>query len=283
MTQQLIVGVNTAMFDGIDQETTFRIVHETGFNVIELAYNQGYVGNLDPALFGEENAARVRALFEQYRLRSVALGCTINMAGADAVAQFTQRIHFAHAIGATYLNTCTAKRADYARLVSNLRALAPIAADHGCVICVENGGDPDYDAFAIAGEGEQLLNDVGHDAVAFNVDAGNTVSLRPDVPPIEHAIKMLSHARHCHIKDLKTVNGEFFFTPIDQGQLDYRPMLPVLTKHNIPCSLEIPLRMHRQANTMPLRSAEPVDVEQSRAVLLQSRQALEAMLGQAIG
>jgi len=283
MTQQLIVGVNTAMFDGIDQETTFRIVHETGFNVIELAYNQGYVGNLDPALFGDENAARVRALFDQYQLRSVALGCTIDMAGADAVELFRKRIHFAHGIGATYLNTCTARRADYAQLVRNLRALAPIAADHGCVICVENGGDPDYDAFAVVREGRQLLEDVGHEAVAFNVDAGNTVSLRPDVPPIAQALKMIDNMRHCHIKDIKTINGEFFFTAIGQGQLDYRPLLPVLLQHNIPCSLEIPLRMHRQANTMPLRSAEPVPVEQSRAVLLQSRQALEAMLGQAIG
>lgn len=283
MTQQLIVGVNTAMFDGIDQETTFRIVHETGFNVIELAYNQGYVGNLDPALFGEENAARVKALFDKYRLRSVALGCTINMGSTEAVELFKQRIHFAHRIGATYLNTCTAKRSDYAQLVRNLRELAPIAADHGCIICVENGGDPDYDAFALVHEGLQLLEDVGHEAVAFNGDAGNTVSLRPDVPPVEHAMEMLGHMRHFHIKDVKTVNGEFFFTAIGHGQLDYRAMLPALAQRNIPCSLEIPLRMHRQANTMPLRSAEPVPAERSREVLLQSRQTLEAILGQPIG
>ncbi len=283
MTQPLIVGVNTAMFDGIDQETTFRIVHETGYSVIELAYNQGYVGNLDPALFGAENAARVKTLFGKYRLRSVALGCTINLAGEDAVALFTQRIHFAHSIGATYLNTCTARRRDYAQLVHNLRVLAPIAADHGCVICLENGGDPDYDAFAVAREGQQLLQDVGHDAVAFNVDAGNMVSLRPDVAPIAHTLEMLGQMRHCHIKDVRTHNGEFFFTAIGQGQLDYRPLLPALAQHNIPCSLEIPLRMHRQADTMPLRSANPVPVEQSREVLLQSRKALETMLGQALG
>ncbi len=283
MTHPLIVGVNTAMFDGIDQETTFRIVHETGFNIIELAYNQGYVGNLDPALFGDENAARVKALFDKYRLRSVALGCTINLAGEDAVAQFSKRISFASKIGATYLNTCTAKRGDYDRLVHNLRALGPEAADHGCVICVENGGDPDYDAFSVAQEGRQLLEDVGHDAVAFNFDAGNMVSLRPDVAPIEHGFEMLGNMRHCHIKDIRTQNGEFFFTAIGRGQLDYRPLLPALAQHNIPCSLEIPLRMHRQANTMPLRGANPVPVEQSREVLLQSRQALETMLGRALG
>ncbi len=280
MTQQMIVGVNTAMFDGIDLETTFRTVHEAGFTVIELAYNQGYVGNLDPALFGSENAERVKELFGRYRLRSIALGCTINLAGADAVEQFRARIRFAHDIGATYLNTCTAKREDYARLVRNLRILAPEAADRGCVICVENGGDPNYDAFAVAREGRQLLEDVGHDAVAFNVDPGNMVSLRPDMAAIDQALEMLDGMRHCHIKDVRTVNGEFFFPAIGQGQLDYRPLLQALARRNIPCSLEIPLRMHRQADSWPLRADSPVPVEQSREVLLQSRRGLAALLGQ---
>ncbi len=162
MTQPLIVGVNTAMFDGIDQETTFRIVHETGYSVIELAYNQGYVGNLDPALFGAgkrgEGQDAVREIPVAQRGRWAAPSI---WRGRMRLALFTQRIHFAHSIGATYLNTCTARRRDYAQLVHNLRVLAPIAADHGCVICLENGGDPDYDAFAVAREGQQLLQDVG--------------------------------------------------------------------------------------------------------------------------
>lgn len=279
MSQQIIIGVNTAMFDGLDLETAFRTVHETGFKTIELAYNQGYVGDMDPALFGAENAARVKGLFAQYQLRSVALGCTINLANPDAVQQFRLRIRFAQAIGATYLNTCTAKREDYATLVRNLRELAPEAADRGCVICVENGGDPNYDAFATAQDGWQLLEDVGHDAVAFNLDAGNMVSLRPDLEPIPQMLAMIDGMRHCHIKDVRKDRGEYFFPPIGQGLLDYKPLLEAITGRDIPCSLEIPLRMHRQADSMPLRGDTPVPVERSRQVLLESRQGLETLLG----
>ena len=275
----LVIGVNTAMFDGIDPDIAFATIRQAGFRYVELAYNQGYVGDMPPELFGEENAQKIRELLDKHQLRTHSFGATMNMGAVDAVAQFTRRIRFANMIGAKWLNVCVGRNADRTRIIANLRELAVIAGDNGCVICLENGGDPNYDVFRLADDGFALLDAVDSPAVAFNVDAGNIVSLCPDVDPMAQAIAMLPGAQHCHLKDLQVRNGEVHFTPIGYGQLDYVPMLKELEARGIPCSLEIPLRMHRQRDSYPVRADSPVDPAHSLEVLIQSREMLEKWLG----
>ncbi|EBY0806008.1 sugar phosphate isomerase/epimerase [Salmonella enterica subsp. enterica serovar Berlin] len=275
----LVIGVNTAMFDGVDPDIAFSTIRQAGFRYVELAYNQGYVGDMPPELFGKENAQKISGLLEKHQLRTHSFGATMNMGAVDTVAQFTRRIRFANMIGAKWLNVCVGRSADRARIIANLRELAPIASDNGCVICLENGGDPNYDVFRLADDGFALLDAVNSPAVAFNVDAGNIVSLCPDVDPIEQAIAMLPGAQHCHLKDLEVRNGEVHFTPMGYGQLDYVPMLKELEALGIPCSLEIPLRMHRQRDSYPVRADSAVDPARSLEVLIQSREMLEKWLG----
>lgn len=133
--------------------------------------------------------------------------------------------------------------------------------------------------FRLADDGAALVEAVASPAVSVNVDAGNIVSLIPEVDPIQSAIEMLPLAAHCHLKDLEVRDGEVWFTPIGQGQLDYVPMIKQLEQRGIPCSLEIPLRMHRQRDSYPLRGDTPVDPAISLQVLKQSRQQLENWLG----
>lgn len=279
---KLLIGVNTAMFDGLDTDVAFKTIKEAGFCYVELAYNQGYVGDMQPALFGEENALRICELLEKHQLRTHSLGATMNMGAVDAVTQFSRRIRFANMIGVKWINVCVGRNADRARIIANLRELAPVADDNGCVICLENGGDPNYDVFCLSNDGFELLDAIGSQAVAFNVDAGNIVSLCPNVDPIEQAIAMLPGAQHCHLKDLHVRDGEVHFTPIGYGQLNYVPMLKELAALSIPCSLEIPLRMYRQRDSYPVRGDSPVDPVRSLEVLIQSRMMLEKWLGYAL-
>lgn len=271
----LLIGVNTAMFDGIDIETAFSTIHKAGFSYIELAYNQGYIGQLNADLFSEKNANYILQLLEKYQLKTQTLGCTMNLADKNAIKKFTQRIRFARRIGVTYLAACIGKLADRKHIINNLRELAIIAEDNNCVICIENAGDPDYNVFSLATDGFALLYDIAHPAVAFNVDAGNIVSLYPQKDAIQEALAMLPSARHCHIKDVKRQAGKYFFPAIGDGDLDYRPLLQALQTRSIPCSLEIPLRMHRQSNSYPLRAPHPVDPDISLKTLIQSRITLE--------
>ncbi|POT55698.1 sugar phosphate isomerase/epimerase [Citrobacter amalonaticus] len=276
---KLLIGVNTAMFDGLEADVAFRTIKQAGFRYVELAYNQGYVGDMPPALFGEKNAFHIRELLDKHQLRTHSLGATMNIGALDAVEQFSRRIRFANMIGAKWINACVGRNADRARIIANLRELASVAYDNGCVICLENGGDPNYDVFRLANDGFELLDAVGSKSVAFNVDAGNIVSLCPDADPIEQAIAMLPGAQHCHLKDLQVCDGEVHFTPMGYGQLNYVPMLKELAALSIPCSLEIPLRMHRRRDSYPVRGNSPVDPLRSLEVLIQSREMLEKWLG----
>ena len=280
---KLVIGVNTAMFDGLDTDVAFSTIKKAGFHYVELAYNQGYVGDMPPELFGAENAAHIRELLEKHQLGTHSLGATMNMGAADAVEQFSQRIRFASMIGAKWINVCVGRSADRARIIDNLRELAAVATEHGCTICPENGGDPNYDVFRLADDGFALLEAIDSPAVAFNVDAGNIVSLCPDVDPVAAAIAMLPGAQHCHLKDLQVRDGEVHFTPMGYGQLNYVPMLKELEARAIPCSLEIPLRMHRQRDSYPVRGDSPIDPAYSLEVLIQSRQMLEKWLGYPVG
>jgi len=280
--KEWVVGVNTAMFDGIDTEAAFQTIQQAGFRYVELAYNEGYVGNISPALFSQSHAEDIKRLLNKYGLKTAALGCTMKLAAADTVEQLRMRVRFAHQIGATAMNICTGRKEYYDVIVDNLRTVAPYAAEHNCVICIENGGDPNFDAFAVAEEGFTMLQDIGHDAVAFNIDAGNMVSLRPDEDAIAQALAMLPAMRHLHIKDIEIKDGEFFFCAIGDGCLNYGPLLEQLSLRQIPCSLEIPLRMHRQQNTYPLRAQTPVDPAISLEVLIRSRLAIEKLLGHSL-
>lgn len=279
MTSQLTqLAVNTAMFDGHDLELAFSTIQQAGFHYVELAYNEGYVGNLNPSLFTAESAARVKDLLQRFELSTLALGCTMNLAGPGMLDKFRLRIQFARMIGARCLNACTTSMAERDLLIKNLRILGPEAHDNGCIICLENGGDYNYNAFAEAEDGLELLEEINHPAVALNVDPGNMLSLCPDLDPVEQTMDMLSACEHFHIKDVIIQDGEFYFPAIGDGIIDYATILPALAEQGIPCSLEIPLRMHRLADSTPVRSPELAPIAQSLDILVRSRQAIEAML-----
>jgi sugar phosphate isomerase/epimerase len=279
MSHPLKLGVNTSIFDGHDMDVAFSIISELGYEYVELAYNQGYVGDLDDSLFSQANAQHIRALLDKHQLKTLALGCTFNLARPEAVAYLQTRIGFAQAIGVKLLNACTARREDYTALVSNLRQIAPHLEQAGCSLLIENGGDDNYDAFALAEEGEQLLQAVGSMAVAFNGDAGNMVSLRPQADAIRQIKQLLPQMRHCHIKDVYKQGDEFHFPPIGQGLLDYAPLLASLAEQHTPCTLEIPLRMHRLADSTPVRSDVPVALERIVQVLSESKRYIDNLMG----
>lgn len=277
MSHSLKLGVNTSIFDGHDMDVAFSLIKQTGYKYVELAYNQGYVGDLDDSLFSPGNAERIRKLLDKHQLKTLALGCTFNLARAEAVSWLQTRIQFAQRIGVNLLNVCTASRRDYAALVKNLQQIAPVLQQAECQLLIENGGDHNYDAFALTHEGEQLLHDVNASSIAFNGDAGNMVSLRPEADAIGEVLQMLPNMRHCHIKDVVKLENEYRFPAIGQGLLDYSRLIPVLAAHEIPCTLEIPLRMHRLADSTPQRSSTPVPVDRIVNVLSESKRFIDSI------
>ena len=122
-----------------------------------------------------------------------------------------------------------------------------------------------------------MLHDVNASSIAFNGDAGNMVSLRPEADAIGEVLQMLPNMRHCHIKDVVKLENEYRFPAIGQGLLDYSRLIPVLAAHEIPCTLEIPLRMHRLADSTPQRSSTPVPVDRIVNVLSESKRFIDSI------
>ncbi|MCW8345867.1 sugar phosphate isomerase/epimerase [Vibrio sp. ZSDZ65] len=255
------LAINTAIFDGHDLKTSLKTISKLGVQYVEFAFNQGYVGQLDSDMFSKNHAQYLLTLLEKESLQSNALGCTMNLAAPNAIAEFKMRIDFANHLGVRFLNTCTGPIADRQVIVDNLKILAPYAEDLGCVICIENGGDLNFNAFATAHDGIRILQEVGHPALALNFDPGNSVSLVPNLSPSEEAKIAMPFCRHFHVKDVQVHDDKFTFPALGDGIVNFTPIIESLAMRKMPFSIEKPLRMYRRKDSFPIRGRSPESIQ----------------------
>lgn len=264
------LAINTAIFDGHDLKTSLKTIKSLGIDYVEFAFNQGYVGQLDSDMFSSQHAHYLTGLLDKEGLKTEALGCTMNLAAPTAIEDFMLRIDFAQQLGVSYLNTCTGPIADRHIIVGNLKILAEYAKDKGCVICIENGGDHNFNAFASAHDGVRILSEVESEALALNFDPGNSVSLVPNLSPSEEATIALPFCRHFHVKDVRVHDDKFTFPSLGEGIINYQPIIESLAARQIPFSIEKPLRMYRRKDSFPIRGRAPESIETIIQALTQS-------------
>lgn len=264
------LAINTAIFDGHDLKTSLKTIKGLGVSQVEFAFNQGYVGQLDSDMFSANHAQYLTSLLDKEGLTIQALGCTMNLAVPGAIEDFMMRIDFAHQLGVTYLNTCTGPIADRHIIIANLKVLAEYAQEKGCVICIENGGDHNFNAFASAHDGVRILSEVESAGLALNFDPGNSVSLVPNLSPSEEAKIALPFCRHFHVKDVQVHDDKFTFPALGEGIINYQPIVESLAARQIPFSIEKPLRMYRRKDSFPIRGRAPESMENIINALTQS-------------
>lgn len=267
-----ILSINTSMLDGYSIDTWMSFIKGIGISHVEFAFNQGYAGQFDDQFFSAEKATQLKAKLTEYGLQTISFGCTMDMGDIDAVDSFAQRIVFAELIGAVYLNantTCIAKKD---QLLKNLEKLIPIAEKHGRIICIENGGDHTYDAFARASDGIEIIEQFKSSHLAINYDAGNLVSLMPFLSPSEDSLEALPYCAHIHLKDVMVHDDRYTFPAIGRGIINYKKILADIELQDsaIPMSIEKPLRMHRQKDSKAIRSKNLVDLHTIKATVEES-------------
>lgn len=278
MVNSLRLAVNTSIYDGYDIEVVFASIKKCGFKFFELAYNQGYVGNLNSSLFSDENAANINGLKEKYGLSTVALGCTMDLSTDGLADIFAERLRFAQKIGATYINVCTTKMENRTKLVTNLKSLRPLLQQTGTILCLENGGDYNYNAFVTVKDGVELLNELGSDYYAFNFDPGNMVTIDKSLDVVGESLASLDSCQHFHVKDVVILNEQFRFIPINgNGLINYADIVPQLKVRNLPFSFEIPLRIYRDLDSTPCRFNDIVPLEEIEKTLISSREYIESL------
>ncbi|UJF18477.1 sugar phosphate isomerase/epimerase [Vibrio sp. SS-MA-C1-2] len=264
------LAINTAIFDGYPMEVGLSIIAELGVKNVEFAFNQGYVSNRLNSYFTQQNADKLRKMASEFDLNISALGCTMNLGSDDAIEQFKRRIDFAAYLNIPYLNTCTGRLTDKVRIIDNLKILGAYAKSQGRLICLENGGDENYNLFTTLDDGLELLALINNSAVALNFDPGNVVSMSTELDPTSLGIESLPYCRHFHIKDTLFRDQEVYFVSVGNGEITYRDLIRKIKEKNLPYSLEIPLRMHRGTDALPIIEKKPINIDVIKSTLKKS-------------
>ena len=212
----------------------FHLAHQPGFDVfafIERAAAEGFVGvclSANDAYYrhlGGKEPARLTAI--RTHLQANNLACDVDTSGTEPTHLRTM-LHIAQAVGAKHLRTYTRYSLPSAQLVAqtvqDLRAIAPLAADLGVRVLLEN-----HEVMT----GEEIVavvTAVNHPHIAALFDYGNSQMVMEE--PMAALAAMAPISRAAHLKDHVILRAEaspngrlsVLGVPIGAGHL---PIIPL--------------------------------------------------------
>ena len=279
-----IISVSAAPYDGYDFPRVLESLAACGATHVEPAFIVGYTEPFDESAFTAERGRQYAAWLAASGLGCYAFSSHIDLGRADAVTVFRGRMDFAARLGAKVINTNAAARSNEAGFYRNIEVLARHAEQLDLIIGLENPGDGSDNLINTAQDGIALLKKVGNERVRLNYDAGNTISHRPPqraggVDPAADAVLAMPYCGFTHIKDVCVSDQGYFFTPIGRGDIDCANILRAVAATSLNLSIEMPLRLHRNANSQPQRDAEAVPLAVLEAAVQESLAFVERHIG----
>lgn len=262
-----IISISGAPYDGHPVPAMLASMAACGARYIEPAFIVGYTEAFDEAAFTAAQAQQWRRWLADAGMACHAFSSHIDLGRDDAIEVFLGRMDFARALGAEVINTNAAARRLKKHFFSNIDVLARHAENIGLRIGLENPGDGSDNLLNSAVDAAALLEEIGHPMVGLNYDAGNTISHRPALDPAADALAAMPLCLHTHIKDVRASADGYFFTPLGEGQIDCAGILRSVASTHLNLSIEIPLRLHRQANAQPSRAPYRVPIAEIEAVI----------------
>ncbi len=268
MTNPIIIS--TAAYDGYDLAVAFREIAQTGVDLVEVAFIEGYTDPFSEDYFNAENAAKISALLAEYGLQCMSFSAHVDLSREGIVDIFKKRMTFARKLGAHYIISNAAPLTHKNQFMENIAQLGRAAGSLDMIIALENPGDGNPNVIDSAEPAARAIEEIGLAAVKINYDFGNLLShcfgkLKP-----EHDYQqVLAQTAHFHIKDVAANDSGWHFTEIGKGSIDYLTILRELTaaSRSVPLSLEIPLRVTRAPDASPRRALQPVDLTEIRRVM----------------
>lgn len=266
-----LLSVSTVAFDGHRLDTALDMLAELGMTVVEPAFIRGYMAFTEED-FAEPGPLR-RALLAR-GLNAPAVSAHFDLSHPDAASMLDRRIGFAAELGAGILITNAGPAVAGDTILRTIDGALRSLDREGIVLALENPGHGTGDLIGTGQEGAALIARLGHDRVGLNYDVGNvfTYSGGRISPPsdLPHA---LPHVRHMHLKDVADDGaGGWRFCALGAGLIDWAGIARVVGRADIPCGLELPLRLRRPGRGDPERADRPADGETVRAALKQSRE-----------
>lgn len=278
-----IISASGAPYDGYARGEMLESIARVGFSHVEPAFIVGYTEPFDESAFLPVEIASWRSALAEAGLGCHAMSSHIDLGLDDAVEVFTGRMAFAAGIGAKIIATNAAARSREQQFLRNIEVLLRRAEAFGVTIALENPGDGSDNIFNTAEEGVALAARFASPWLGLNYDAANTASHRPLFGDFAaDAVAALPASVHAHIKDVKRTPDGWFFTPVGNGDIDCRKLLTAIAaKPDLPVSIEFPVRLHRGADSKPVRRVSPASLREIEDGLAASLAAVKAGLTQA--
>ncbi|MCE9684152.1 sugar phosphate isomerase/epimerase family protein [Halomonas alkalisoli] len=255
------VSVSTAAYDGYGFDKILPSLARCGVRHVEFAFIDGYVEAFTDSDFTDDFASELKRQMQRYGQECRYFSGHIDLGGEDATARLEARCRFAAALGASFVitNAATLDRAD--AFFRQAGSLAAIARQYGVRILLENPGNGVPNVLDHAGDVPGLLERLDSDAFGINYDVGNLLSHCPERDPGSDALEAMSIADHFHLKPcVRTADG-IDFVAFGQGDVDDTEVARELLRQDKPFSLELPFRLHRDANAQPWRDEQPLPLE----------------------
>ena len=270
-----IVSVSAAPYDGYAFPQILESLARCAVRYVEPAFIVGYTGPFDESAFSPENARAYEDWLAASGIGCYAFSAHIDLGRADAASVFRGRMDFAARLGARVINTNAAARSNETGFYRNIEDLARHAEQIDLIIGLENPGDGSDNLINTAHDGIDLLKRVGNARVRLNYDAGNTISHRPrqrsgGVDPAADAVLAMPYCGFTHIKDVRVSDAGYFFTPIGRGDIDCASIVRAVAATDLNLSIEMPLRLHRNAQAQPQRDAQAVPLAVLEAAVRES-------------
>ena len=274
--------ISTAAYDGYDLAVAFREIAQTGLDLVEVAFIEGYTDPFTEDYFNDHNAAKISALLKDFGLKCRSFSSHVNLAGEGIVDIFKNRMAFARKLGARYIISNAAPLRDKDRFMENITELGKTAASVGMIIGLENPGDGNPNVIDSAAPAARAIDEIGLPSVTINYDFGNLLShCFSKLNPEQDYKHVLQHAGHFHIKDVAyDETTGWYFTEIGKGTIDYATILKDIAafSDSVPLSLEIPLRVSRAPDASPRRAPQPVALDEIRRVMTGSVEFVKRVL-----
>lgn len=261
--------ISTAAYDGYDLTVALREIAETGVNLVEVAFIEGYTDPFTEDYFNDENATKISALLAEYGLACMSFSSHVDLSREGIVDIFKKRMAFASKLGAQYIISNAAPLPDKNQFMENIAVLGRAAEALGMIIGLENPGDGKANVIDSAEPAARTIDEIGLASVKINYDFGNLLShCFGKIKPERDYKQVMAQTAHFHIKDVATDDSGWYFTEIGKGCIDYQTILKELAvSDSVPLSLEIPLRVTRAPDASPRRAPQPVDLAEIRRVM----------------
>ncbi|WP_404376125.1 sugar phosphate isomerase/epimerase family protein [Vreelandella aquamarina] len=272
------VSVSTAAYDGYGFDVILPSLARCGVQNVEFAFIDGYVEAFTDSDFTEAFANELRSEMQRHGQQCRYFSGHIDLGIDNATTRLEARCRFAASLGASFVITNAATRERSSTFFQQADTLAAIARNYGIRILLENPGNRVPNLLDHAGDVLGLLEQLDTQAFGLNYDIGNLLAHCPDREPLADARAAIPLADHVHLKPCVRKGDRIDFVSLGEGDIDDTTLAAELFRQDKPFSLELPFRLHRDANAQPWRDDQPLPLDLIEMRIARSLEELLASL-----